>query len=87
MKRYKIKEVCQIVGVEDRIIFDFISKEWIHPVSVPESEFDEEDLTRVRLILDLMNNLAVNVEAIPIILHLVDQIHHLHIEIQNRDRE
>jgi len=84
MKKYKIQEICQIIGVEDEIILKLVHKEWIQPASPQDNEFDEEDLTRIRLILDLMNNFDVNEEAVPIILHLVDQIHHLHFELQRR---
>lgn len=38
---------------------------------------DEEDLARIMLIKELQENLGVNDEGVPIILYLVDQLHHL----------
>ena len=84
MKRYKIEDVCHIFGVEEIVIVKFIENEWIDPLSLEDKEFDEEDLSRIRLIFDLMNNLEVNEQSVPIILHLLDQIHRLHFEIRNR---
>ncbi len=86
MKKYRLQEICQIIGVEDNIITEFVHKEWIVP-EVMDQGFDDEDLTRVRLILDLMNNLSVNEEAVPIILHLIDQIHNLHHELHQRSQK
>lgn len=85
MKNYKIEEVCEILGVEDQLIFQFVSKEWLSIASPKTNEFDDEDLTRIRLILELMNKLDVNEEAVPIILHLVDQIHQMRFEIDTRN--
>ncbi len=86
MRRYKIQEVCQIMGVDDDVIVEFVRKEWIDPVSVElaeikNTEFDEEDLARIRLIIELSKRLEVNDEAIPIVLHLVDQIHLLQLKV------
>ena len=39
--------------------------------------FSDVDLARARLICDLQRGLGVNDEAVPIILHLLDQVHGL----------
>ena len=36
--------------------------------------FDEEDVCRILLIHDLKDKFGVNDEAVPVILHLVDQL-------------
>jgi chaperone modulatory protein CbpM len=46
--------------------------------------FDEEDLARIRLIYELQMDMGVNDEAIPVILHLVDQLNRVHIEVKTR---
>lgn len=40
-------------------------------------DFSDVDLARARLICDLTRSLGVNDEAVPIILHLLDQVHGL----------
>ena len=37
--------------------------------------FDEIDVARLRLIAELRRDLAVNDEAVPLILHLIDELH------------
>ncbi len=50
--------------------------EWVKPPDVENTEnLDEEDLGRLQLIHELRDRLGVNDESIPIILHLVDQLH------------
>ena len=43
---------------------------------------DREDVTRMLLVNDLKTNFGVNDEAIPIILHLIDQIHSLQAQVK-----
>lgn len=81
MKKYKIEDICQILEIEEHTIFNFVKNQWITPSSPETNEFDQEDLARTRLILDLIENFEVNGEAVPIILHLVDQLHQLRFEI------
>lgn len=59
-------------------IHRFIQQSWI----LPEQEdglyfFDEADVARLRLIVELRGDLEVNDEAVPIILQLLDQVHAL----------
>ncbi len=59
-------------------IFHFIQQTWILPVQEDGLYFfDEADVARVHLIVELRNDMAVNDEAIPIILQLLDQVHSL----------
>ena len=84
MRRYSVDEICEHLGIEGDVIVEFVRQEWVNPLSGSDGHFDDEDLTRMRLILQLTEHLDVNAEAVPIILHLIDQIHHLHQEIQSR---
>ena len=73
--RRKLDEVCIICGTTSDVIIHFIEEKWIVPFDKVHNQFDEEDIARMRLILDLKNQFGVNDEAIPIILHLIDQLH------------
>lgn len=86
MKRFKLKEICEIVGVEDKVILSFVEKEWLRPYAPEVNEFDEEDLARTRFILELMQDFTINEAAVPIVLHLVDQLHRLHFELREHTR-
>lgn len=76
---HTVHEVSEICGIQEGRLVTFIRREWITP-AVPEPErwaLDEEDIARARLILELQERLGVNDEAVPLILHLLDQIHAL----------
>jgi chaperone modulatory protein CbpM len=63
------------VGQDQKTIIHYIEEEWINPFDPREKLFDDEDVQRIRLIKDLLDVLGVNEEAVPVILHLIDQIH------------
>ncbi len=84
MKKYKIEDICRLLEVNENTIFDFIQNQWLNISSPETNEFDQEDITRARLILELIETFEVNEEAVPIILHLVDQLHQLRIETNTR---
>ena len=72
---YTLTEVCKITGLDEPLLHTFIEREWITPVQ--SAAFDREDVARLHLILDLEHQMGVNEDAIPIILHLIDQLHYL----------
>ncbi|MCE9596737.1 MAG: chaperone modulator CbpM [Spirochaetia bacterium] len=83
---FKIEEAARQCSIETTIIVEWIQNEWIMPAE-PDNTLDEEDLARIQLILNLRSEFGVNDEAIPIILGLLDQLHHLHHRLrQNTDR-
>lgn len=75
--RRKIEEVSEICGIEGDVIIQFIEEEWIHPIDGEYNLLDEEDVARIMLIQDLREKFGVNDEAVPVILHLVDQINYI----------
>lgn len=85
---YKLEEVCIQVGLERSQMVAFITRQWISPaVSGADAEsvqFDEEDLARARLILDLTQKMGINDEGVPVVLHLLDQLHCLQAEVRRR---
>lgn len=78
----KIEEASDYCGVPRDLILYFIQEEWIRPTDFETPILDEEDVARVKLIWDLKENFGVNDEGIPIILHLIDQLNLMHLELK-----
>jgi chaperone modulatory protein CbpM len=61
----------------DRLVY-FVEQAW---VSVRQDAgalyFDEQDAARVRLICELRDDMAINDEAMPLVLRLLDQVYAL----------
>ena len=54
----------------------WIEESWVLPEREGEEfAFEEIDVARLRLIAELRRDLAVNDEAVPLILHLIDELH------------
>jgi chaperone modulatory protein CbpM len=81
--KHAIHEVAEHCGLSTEQITQFIVLDWVHPFDLDKQIFDDEDLARIRFICDLQNQFGVNNEAIPIILHLVDQLNRLHLEVSS----
>lgn len=74
MKIIKLHELSKFCGLAEETILYFVRQEWIHPLDPLSPTFDDEDLARITLIQELKEEFGVNDEAIPIILHLIDQL-------------
>ena len=72
--RRPLNEVSTIYNIPIEIIIHFIEEEWVNPIDTELKMFDEEDVCRILLIHDLKDKFGVNDEAVPVILHLVDQL-------------
>ena len=81
-KRRPLEEAAQQTGIDREVLLHFIEWKWIHPVDDTHQILDEEDIARALLIWQLQQDFGVNQEAIPIILHLIDQLNCLHIELK-----
>lgn len=77
---FQLEEVAVRCKVAPDLILQFVSHSWIVPVDWDHQVFDEEDIARIRFIHDLQNRLGVNEDAVPVILHLVDQLNHLNLK-------
>ena len=84
-KSIRIEEAALEAGIETKVILEFIQNEWITPSEPTKQELDEEDLARLRFILNLRDEFGVNDESVPIILHLLDQLHCLHNKMSKID--
>lgn len=72
---YEVTEVIELYQVNEFFIYDCIEKGWIIPIDRQKKRLDREDIARMLLIKDLKEDFGVNDESIPIILHLLDQLH------------
>ncbi len=72
--RRPLGEVSEICDIPTEVIIHFIEEEWVNPIDSELKMLDEEDVCRILLIQDLKDKFGVNDEAVPVILHLVDQL-------------
>ena len=82
--RWTLEELGARCGVEPARVKQFVLNARIQPAERERLTFDEEDLARVKLINDLQQILGINDEAVPVVLHLIDQLNHMHREINRR---
>lgn len=77
-----IKEINLNYRLSETFIIECIESKWISPCDCEKNLLDEEDLARLLLIRDLKEDFGVNNEAVPIILHLIDEIHALQSQVK-----
>lgn len=77
-----LNETCNEIGVKQEIFLSFVEHEWIHRAG--DDLWSEEDALRARLIVELQNDFGVNDEAVPIILHLIDQLNAIKSSFEQR---
>ncbi|UFN51233.1 chaperone modulator CbpM [Roseomonas sp. OT10] len=66
----------RVERLEAEALERWIAEDWVRPVrqaGVPV--FAEADVARLRLILDLRDEMEVGEEALPVVLSLIDQLH------------
>lgn len=81
MEMRKIEEASVDCGVPREIILHYVEEEWVIPANPDKAYFDEEDIARIKFIWELHSSWGVNEESIPIILHLIDQLNRIHLEL------
>lgn len=81
-KVLELVEVCCFLDLPQITIKEWIDLKLINPYDSQNMLFDEEDLERMSLILNLQEVHGVDIESTDIILHLLDQIHLLQAEIK-----
>jgi chaperone modulatory protein CbpM len=81
-RKFTRVEAFEVTGLGASALAEFIEREWILPVD--RELLDEEDLARIRLIQELRVDLGANDEAVPLILHLLDQLYRLRNLLQSR---
>lgn len=83
-KSMNIHEIIQSYELSETFIVECIQSEWIVPCDCEKNLLDDEDIARLMLIRDLKRDFGVNDESVPIILHLVDQIHALQARVKQK---
>ncbi len=67
-----------IGGLQETELRHWIDERWVRPEAVSEGyAFREVDVARVRLIVELRRDLAIDEEALPVVLQLLDQVYAL----------
>ena len=72
------EEIVAEIEIAPAELTTWIEQEWVLPARQGDTHvFNEADVARVRLICDLRRDMAVNDEAVPVVLQLLDQIYAL----------
>lgn len=67
-----------IAGLQAEDLRRWIAESWVRPEGGAEGYlFHEVDIARVRLICELRDELAIDEEAMPVVLNLLDQVYAL----------
>jgi chaperone modulatory protein CbpM len=70
--------LARVGGLERRELARWVEESWVLPERRDETwVFHEVDIARVELILDMRRDFAVDDEAMPLVLGLLDQIYSL----------
>jgi chaperone modulatory protein CbpM len=70
--------VSHIAGLHSQDLERWIDNQWVRPDGPAGAyEFEEVDAARIRLILELRDDLQVNEDALPVVLSLLDQVYDL----------
>ena len=70
--------IAEVGGLEARELRRWIEERWVRPEGSGDVYmFREVDVARVRLIVELRYELAIDEEAMPVVLRLLDQVYAL----------
>jgi chaperone modulatory protein CbpM len=70
--------VVRLVQIDAGELNRWIEESWVRPAQGEGGYvFEEVDVARIRLIIELRRDLAIDDEAIPVVLGLLDQIYRL----------
>jgi chaperone modulatory protein CbpM len=74
-----IDAICRMIGdLEAAELERWIGEAWVLPQGASGAYvFEEVDVARVRLIVELRRDLAIDDEAMPVVLNLLDQLYAL----------
>ncbi|MCC3246069.1 chaperone modulator CbpM [Methylocystis sp. WRRC1] len=74
----KEQEFLQTIALDRVTLNAWVAEAWLAPnQSSGEPDYNEMDLARARLILELQKDMGVNDPGVGVILHLLDQLHGL----------
>lgn len=68
--------LARVPGLDAATLEVWIAQEWVRPVRQHgQPHFQEIDIARLHLLLDLRDSLEVADAAVPVVLSLLDQLH------------
>ena len=68
--------LSRVQGIDAATLEIWIEQDWLRPTRLQGAPvFEEIDIARLNLILELRDQLAVDEAAIPVVLSLLDQLH------------
>jgi chaperone modulatory protein CbpM len=70
----------QVRGLDRPQLDSFVAQGWVRPEN---GQFDEIDVARVRLIVELRNEMAVEDDTIPLVLSLLDDLYETRRRLRN----
>jgi len=74
----------EVRGLEAGELEQWIEARWVLPERVASGYvFHEIDVARVHLIVELRHELMIDVEAMPVVLNLLDQVYALRCRLKN----
>jgi chaperone modulatory protein CbpM len=74
--------VKRLDGVSAEKLRLWVDHGWIRPPIGATGQYSEADVARAALINDLLDDIGLDPEAVPVVLKLVDQIHGLRRELR-----
>jgi chaperone modulatory protein CbpM len=78
-----LDELLRLVPVEADEVHQWIENRWVMPASSQSGYvFEEVDVARVRLIVEMRREFALDEEAVPLVLSLLDQVYGLRRELR-----
>ncbi|MGE0152371.1 MAG: chaperone modulator CbpM [Reyranellaceae bacterium] len=78
MTTWRIEQIVTLVGCRTPELEAWIAEQWIRPARDDSGwVFADADLARARLIRDLVEELAIEADTVPVVLSLIDQNHAL----------
>jgi chaperone modulatory protein CbpM len=79
--------VSQLQGISSKRLRLWVKRGWVKPAKTGSGyHFRDIDVARLELIRQLKLDMAVNNDAIPIVLSLIDQVHGLRYELKTLAR-
>jgi chaperone modulatory protein CbpM len=70
--------VIRLIGLQEAELRRWIAEEWVRPEPASGGYvFRDVDIARVRLIVELRHDLAIDEDALPVVLRLLDQVYGL----------
>ena len=73
-------ELIRLGGCTHDELVRFVAESWVEPGA--DDTFEEADVARVRLIVELRRDLAIDDEAMPLVLSLLDQVYTLRRQVR-----